>query len=89
VLRRRLLSVLGYSNLLVPREVKRAAFVRMIGHAAAGELTARILRLPLGAAEEAWTRQRSSPGLKLVLTQELDRDQAAFGSNRLAGTGVA
>jgi NADPH:quinone reductase-like Zn-dependent oxidoreductase len=88
VLRRRLLSVLGYNNLLVPRDVKRTAYRRVIGHAVAGELTTRIVRLPLGAAEAAWARQRSSDGVKLVLVPSLD-DEAAFKSDRLAWTGVA
>jgi NADPH2:quinone reductase len=89
VMRRRVLSVLGYNNLLAPRDVKRAAYGRMIDHAAAGELTARIVRLPLGAAEAAWTRQRSSHGVKLVLVPDLDDDEPPFESDRLAGTGVA
>jgi NADPH2:quinone reductase len=88
VMRGRLLSVLGHSNILAPRKVKRAAFGRMIGHVAAGELTARTARVPLEAVGEAWTRQRSSHGLKLVLVPELELAESRRDSDCLAGTGA-
>jgi NADPH:quinone reductase len=88
LLRSHLLSVLGHSNVLAPRELKRAAYGRMIDHVVAGELTARIARVPLEAADEAWARQRSSQGLKLVLVPDLDPDETRSDADRLAGRGA-
>lgn len=61
------LSILGHTNLRVPLEVKRAAYLRMVEHAAAGRLTVDIERIPLERVAEAWERQRGSPGRKLVI----------------------
>jgi NADPH:quinone reductase-like Zn-dependent oxidoreductase len=59
-------DVLGYSNYSAPGEVKARAYERMAAHAAAGELTVEIERLSLDDVPEAWQRQTSSPGRKLV-----------------------
>jgi len=61
------ISVVGHTNFAVPREVKRAAYERMISHAAAGELTAPVERVPLSDATDAWRRQSASPRTKLVV----------------------
>jgi NADPH:quinone reductase-like Zn-dependent oxidoreductase len=61
------LSVLGHSNFAVPREERQAAYKRMVEHAAAGELTCDVERIPLDQIADAWKRQQQSPHRKLVL----------------------
>jgi NADPH2:quinone reductase len=67
-IRTKLLSILGHTNFAAPPEVRRDAYVRMVRHAAAGELTVDYELLPLERVSEAWERQEASPGLKLVLS---------------------
>jgi NADPH2:quinone reductase len=67
VVRGRSRRILGHTNFLVPREDRTAAYRRMLEHAAAGELTVDYEVLPLERVSEAWQRQLSSPGRKLVL----------------------
>src|SRR3954469_5992868 len=66
-IRGRSLSVLGHTNFMAPPAVKRAAFERMVGHGAAGELTVDVERVPLDGVREAWVRQQRSPHHKLVI----------------------
>ncbi len=61
------LAILGHANFRAPREVKIAAYMQMIEHATAGRLTVDIERVPLENVVDAWNRQRSSPGRKLVI----------------------
>ena len=65
--RGRLLSILGHTNFAAGPEVKRAAYSRMVEHAAAGELTAEVERVALEDVAEAWRRQREAPHHKLVI----------------------
>ena len=65
--RGRLISILGHTNYAAPLEARRDAYLTMLRHAAAGELTVAHERLPLDRASEAWERQQASPGRKLVL----------------------
>jgi|SRR5215218_1713718 len=65
--RGKMLAVLGHTNFLAPQEVKRAAYERMVEHAARDELTVDVEWMPLDRAAEAWSRQRSSPHHKLVV----------------------
>jgi NADPH2:quinone reductase len=67
-IRTKLLSILGHTNFAAPADVRRAAYLRMVQHAAAGELTVDHEVLPLERVAEAWQRQDASPGLKLVLS---------------------
>ena len=60
-------SILGHTNLAAPVEVRRAAFSRMVKHAAAGELTVDVETVPLDDAASAWERQREGPKTKLVV----------------------
>lgn len=60
-------SILGHTNFLVPDEVRHAAYQRMVGHAAAGDLTVPVERVPLERLPDAWQRQAQSPGHKLVI----------------------
>jgi NADPH2:quinone reductase len=60
-------TLVGHSNQHAPLEVRRAAYERMARHAAAGELTVEVERLPLSRIGEAWERQASGPHHKIVL----------------------
>jgi len=66
-IRGRLLSVLGHTNFMAPPEVKRGAYERMVAHAAAGELSVDVERVPLEDVAEGWQRQQHSPHHKLVI----------------------
>jgi NADPH2:quinone reductase len=66
-IRGRPLSILGHTNFAVSHDVKREAYERMCAHALAGELRVEVDRIPLERATDAWTRQGSSPGVKLVV----------------------
>ncbi|MGH2942459.1 MAG: quinone oxidoreductase family protein [Solirubrobacteraceae bacterium] len=65
--RGKMLAILGHTNFRAPQEIKRAAYQRMVEHAARGELTVEVEWMALDQAAEAWSRQRSSPHHKLVL----------------------
>jgi NADPH2:quinone reductase len=60
-------TLIGHSNQQAPLEVRRAAYERMARHAAAGELTVEVERLPLSRVAEAWKRQADGPHHKIVL----------------------
>ncbi len=60
-------SILGHSNFAVPVGTRRAAFTRMVRHAAAGELTVGVETVALEDAAAAWERQREGPKTKLVV----------------------
>src|SRR6185369_9104103 len=66
-LRRASASILGYSNLMVPIADRVAAYAAMLGHAAAGVMTARVELLPLREVQQAWARQAAFAHRKLVL----------------------
>jgi NADPH:quinone reductase-like Zn-dependent oxidoreductase len=67
-IRAKLLSILGHTNFAAPADVRNDAYLRMIRHAAAGELTVDYELMPLERVAEAWTLQEASPGRKLVLS---------------------
>jgi NADPH:quinone reductase len=67
-IRSKLLSILGHTNFAAPVEVRNEAYLRMVRHAAAGELTVDFELVPLEQIAEAWERQAASPGRKLVLS---------------------
>jgi NADPH:quinone reductase-like Zn-dependent oxidoreductase len=62
------LSILGYSNRAIPREVKRRAHLAMLDHAAAGRLRLAVTRHPLSAADEAFETVRRKAREKVVVT---------------------
>jgi len=68
--RGRYLSILGYSNFLVPWEEQAAAYRKLVDYAAAGKLKVEFEILPLEAAADAWKRQAASPHRKLVLSPQ-------------------
>jgi len=65
--RGRQLTILGHTNFVVPWEIKTRAFQTMAEHAKAGRLKVSYETLPLEQLPEAWRRQASSPGRKLIV----------------------
>jgi NADPH2:quinone reductase len=61
------LSIVGHTNYSADAARRRAAYQRMAGHAAAGEITVEVERVPLDAIADAWRRQGESPNRKLVI----------------------
>jgi NADPH:quinone reductase-like Zn-dependent oxidoreductase len=61
------LSVLGYTNNALSHEQKAGALSEILGHAAAGRLSADHETLPLARAAEAWSRCGRSPHRRAVL----------------------
>jgi NADPH2:quinone reductase len=67
-IRAKLLSILGHTNFAAPGEIRNDAYLRMVRHAAAGELTVDHEVMPLDRVVEAWELQEASPNRKLVLS---------------------
>jgi NADPH2:quinone reductase len=65
--RGRTLSIIGHTNMQTPAEVRHAAHRWMLERAMAGELRIEVEAVPLRHVADAWERQQSSPGHKLVL----------------------
>lgn len=65
--RGRLVEIRGHTNFLAPADVKRAAYTRMVDHAAAGELSVDVEHVALADVADAWRRQQASPRHKLVI----------------------
>jgi NADPH:quinone reductase-like Zn-dependent oxidoreductase len=61
------LSVLGYTNNALSGEQKANALREILGHAAAGNLTADRETMPLARAAEGWSRTGQPPHRKTVL----------------------
>ena len=62
------LDVRGYSVAHPPLDLKRDAYLRLTGHAAAGDIVVDIDRRPLDDVADAWERQRQAAGgPKIVL----------------------
>lgn len=60
-------TLFSYSNQLTPTAPKRMAYLQLLQHLRAGDLTVTTQTMPLTDAAHAWERQRRSPGVKLVL----------------------
>lgn len=67
VVRGKMLELLGHTNFLVPPQVKRDAYLRMVQHVQKGELDVEVERYPLDSVGAAWAAQQASPGRKLVV----------------------
>ena len=67
VVRGKQLEIYGYSNFVVPAEDRRAAYAKLVSHAARGEVGFPIETYPFDGASDAWERQRRGPGAKLVV----------------------
>jgi NADPH:quinone reductase-like Zn-dependent oxidoreductase len=59
--------IMGYTNFLVPEEVRAEAFARMCRHAAEGELVVDVEEVALDDIADAWQRQQEGPHHKLVI----------------------
>ena len=70
ILRGRYLSILGFTNFLVPWEEQAAAYRTLVDWATSGKLKVAFEVLPLEAAPDAWKRQASSPHRKLALSPQ-------------------
>jgi NADPH:quinone reductase-like Zn-dependent oxidoreductase len=66
-IRGRLLAILGHTNFRAPDDVKREAYRTMVAHAAKGDLSVEVERVPIEAVPDAWERQQHSPHHKLVI----------------------
>ena len=60
-------TLMGHAGQSVPLEVRREAYERMARHAAAGEITVDVARVPLSHVSEAWERQAHGPHRKIAL----------------------
>ena len=70
ILRGRYLSILGFTNFLVPWEEQAGAYRTLVDWATSGKLKVAFEVLPLEAAPDAWKRQASSPHRKLALSPQ-------------------
>jgi NADPH2:quinone reductase len=58
----------GYTDFAVPKDVFREQYLRLVGHAAAGEIAFDIETYPLEQVAEAWERQADGAHAKIVVT---------------------
>jgi NADPH2:quinone reductase len=65
--RGRALSIIGHTYMLTPPDVRASAYSWLLDRAIAGELHVEVETVPLAEVADAWTRQKASPGHKLVL----------------------
>jgi len=61
------LTILGHSNFVMSAEERNRASLELLEHLRAGRIEIEIERYPLDRAAEAWERQRSGPGGKVVI----------------------
>jgi len=61
------LEILGYSNFGTPREVMHREYLRLLEHAAAGEVQVDVARFPFERLGEAWQAQAEGAGAKVVV----------------------
>ncbi|HUP17569.1 MAG TPA: zinc-binding dehydrogenase [Acidimicrobiia bacterium] len=66
LVRGRRISILGYSNAGVPRQVIVDAYLEMVRRSIAGELNLEVASVPLGQVEHAWAETKAGGG-KYVL----------------------
>jgi NADPH2:quinone reductase len=62
------LTIMGHSNFALSREELRRAYLEILDHVLAGRIELPVERYPLDRVAEAWERQRSGPGGKVVVT---------------------
>ncbi|MDX6526290.1 MAG: hypothetical protein QOI43_1801, partial [Gaiellales bacterium] len=68
VIRGKMGELYGYTDFAVPKDVFREHYLRLVGHAAAGEIVFDIETYPLDRIAEAWERQANGAHAKLVIT---------------------
>ena len=61
-------EIYGYIDFAVPAETFREQYLRLVGHAAAGEIVFDIETYPFERVAEAWERQAAGANAKLVVT---------------------
>jgi NADPH:quinone reductase len=61
-------EVYGYTDYAVPKDVFHEHYLRLVGHAAAGEIVFDIESYPLDRVAEAWERQAEGANGKIVVT---------------------
>lgn len=62
------LTILGHSNFALTKEERDRAYLELLEHVTAGRIELPVERYPLDRVGEAWERQRSGPGGKVVVT---------------------
>jgi NADPH:quinone reductase len=68
VIRGKMGELYGYTDFAVPRNEFREQYLRLVGHAAAGEVVFDIETCPLERVAEAWEQQANGPNAKIVVT---------------------
>jgi NADPH:quinone reductase len=61
------LTILGHSNFAMTAEERNRAYLELLDHLVAGRIEIALERYPLDRAAEAWERQSSGPGGKVVV----------------------
>jgi NADPH2:quinone reductase len=61
------LQILGHSNFALTRDELQRAYLELLEHVAAGRIAIDVERYPLDDVAEAWEKQRSGPGGKVVV----------------------
>jgi hypothetical protein len=59
---------MGHSNFALSKEDRERAQLELLEPLTAGRITIEIERYPLDQVAEAWERQRSGPGAKVVVS---------------------
>ena len=68
VVRGKMGELYGYTDFAVPRNTFREQYLRLVGHAAAGEIVFDIETYPFERVAEAWERQAAGANAELVVT---------------------
>jgi NADPH:quinone reductase len=61
------LEIMGHSNFALSSDDRRRAYLEVLDHVSSGRIDLPLQRFPLDRAAEAWERQRSGPGGKVVI----------------------
>ena len=61
-------EIYGYTDFAVPQDEFAEGYLRLVGHAAAGEIVLDIVTYPLERVAEAWQRQADGAAAKIVVT---------------------
>jgi NADPH2:quinone reductase len=61
-------EVYGFTDFAVPKDVLREHYLRLVGHAAAGEIVLDLETYPFERVAEAWERQAGGAAAKIVVT---------------------
>jgi NADPH2:quinone reductase len=61
------LVIMGHSNFALSSDDRQRAYLEVLDHVSSGRIDLPLQRFPLDRAAEAWERQRSGPGGKVVI----------------------